>query len=114
MMEAVQTYLPSRVSSNLDFYTNAAGCALGGLIGVLGARKLLDTSHLYRLRQRWFAQHASQGLVLLALWPLAQIYPQASCSATASCCPSCRNGCRICGWTWISTWSALCCGRTPN
>ncbi|TWI42074.1 VanZ family protein [Pseudoduganella flava] len=75
LMEAVQTYLPSRVSSNLDFYTNAAGCALGGLIGVLTARKLLDTSHLYRLRQHWFAPHASQGLVLMALWPLAQIYP---------------------------------------
>ncbi len=74
-MEAVQTFLPSRVSNNLDFYTNTAGCTLGGLIGVLSARKLLDTSHLYRLRQRWFAQHASQGLVLVALWPLAQIYP---------------------------------------
>jgi VanZ family protein len=75
LMEAVQTYLPSRVSSNLDFYTNTAGCAIGGLLGVLTARKLLDTSHLYRLRQRWFAQHASQGLVLVALWPLAQIFP---------------------------------------
>ncbi|GGY29246.1 VanZ family protein [Pseudoduganella sp. SL102] len=75
LMEAVQTFLPSRVSSNLDFYTNTAGCAIGGLIGVLTARKLLDTSHLYRLRQRWFALHASQGLVLVALWPLAQIYP---------------------------------------
>lgn len=75
LMEGVQTYLPSRVSSNLDFYTNTAGCALGGLIGVLTAHKLLDTSHLYRLRQRWFALHASQGLVLVALWPLAQIYP---------------------------------------
>ena len=75
-MEAVQTYLPSRVSSNLDFYTNSAGCALGALFGALTAHKLMDTSHLYRLRQRWFAQHASQGLVLVALWPLAQIYPQ--------------------------------------
>lgn len=75
-MEAVQTYLPSRVSSNLDFFTNAGGAAFGALVGSLSARKLLDGSHLYRLRQRWFAQHASQGLVLLALWPLAQIYPQ--------------------------------------
>ncbi|NGZ88565.1 VanZ family protein [Duganella aceris] len=75
-MEAVQTYLPSRVSSNLDFYTNAAGCALGGLIGVLTVRRLLDQSQLQRLRQAWFAPHASQGLVLLALWPLAQMYPQ--------------------------------------
>ncbi|WP_373989424.1 VanZ family protein [Duganella sp. BuS-21] len=76
IMEAVQTYLPSRVSSNLDFYTNAAGCALGGLIGVLTVRRLLDQSQLQRLRRAWFAPHASQGLVLLALWPLAQIYPQ--------------------------------------
>jgi VanZ family protein len=75
-MEAAQTYLPSRVSSNLDFYTNAAGCTIGALIGTLSARKLMDTSHLYKLRQRWFAQHASQGLVLVALWPLAMIYPQ--------------------------------------
>ncbi len=76
LMEGVQTYLPSRVSSNLDFYTNAAGCAFGALIGVCTARKLLEGSPLYRLRQSWFAPHASQGLVLLGLWPLAQIYPQ--------------------------------------
>ena len=75
-MEAVQTYLPSRVSSNLDFYTNAIGCALGGVIGMLTVRRLLDQSQLQRLRQAWFAPHASQGLVLLALWPLSQIYPQ--------------------------------------
>jgi VanZ family protein len=75
-MEAVQSYLPSRVPSNLDFFTNAAGGCVGAVLGALSARKLLDHSHLYRLRQRWFAQHASQGLVLLALWPLAQIYPQ--------------------------------------
>ena len=76
LMEGVQTYLPSRVSSNLDFYTNAAGCAIGAVIGVLTVRRLLDRSQLQRLRQAWFAPHASQGLVLLALWPLAQMYPQ--------------------------------------
>jgi VanZ family protein len=75
-MEAVQTFLPTRVSSNLDFYTNAVGCAAGGVLGVLTVRRLLDHSALQRLRQSWFAPHASQGLVLLALWPLAQIYPQ--------------------------------------
>jgi len=75
-MEAVQTYLPTRVSSNLDFYTNSAGSIIGGFIGALTAHKLMDTSNAYKLRQRWFAQHASQGLVLVALWPLTQIYPQ--------------------------------------
>ena len=74
-METVQTYLPSRVPSNLDFVTNAAGAFLGALIGTLGARSYLNRSKLYQLRQRWFASHASQGLVLLALWPLAQVYP---------------------------------------
>jgi VanZ family protein len=75
-MEAVQNYLPSRVPSNLDLLTNSAGCLLGAILGALWARSLLDQSRLYRLRRRWFAPHASQGLVLLALWPLAQIYPQ--------------------------------------
>jgi VanZ family protein len=75
-MEAVQTYLPSRVPSNLDFFTNAAGCFVGACLGAAASRSLLDQSRLYRLRRRWFAPHASQGLVLLALWPLAQIYPQ--------------------------------------
>src|SRR5206468_1324643 len=32
-MEAVQTYLPSRVPSNLDFFTNTAGCLAGACLG---------------------------------------------------------------------------------
>ncbi|HWJ94639.1 MAG TPA: VanZ family protein [Telluria sp.] len=75
-MEVVQNYLPSRVPSNLDFLTNSVGCLVGACVGALFAHSLLDQSRLYRLRRRWFAPHASQGLVLLALWPLAQIYPQ--------------------------------------
>jgi VanZ family protein len=74
-MEAVQTYLPSRVPSNLDFMTNSAGALIGAALGLVGARSYLNHNRLYQLRQRWFAPHASQGLVLLALWPLAQIYP---------------------------------------
>ncbi|MEN3274815.1 MAG: hypothetical protein V7631_605 [Massilia sp.] len=75
-MEAVQNFLPSRVPSNLDLLTNSAGAFIGACIGPLLARGLLDQGRLNRLRRRWFAPHASQGLVLLALWPLAQIYPQ--------------------------------------
>ncbi|WP_020654408.1 VanZ family protein [Massilia niastensis] len=75
-MEAVQNFLPSRVPSNLDFITNSSGCLAGAVLGALWAPGLLDRSRLYQLRRRWFAPHASQGLVLVALWPLAQIYPQ--------------------------------------
>ena len=74
-MEAVQNYLPSRVPSSLDLITNSIGGLIGAVIGALGARSFLNQSKLYQLRLRWFAPHASQGLVLLALWPLAQIYP---------------------------------------
>ncbi|MDB5918267.1 MAG: hypothetical protein JWR40_2501 [Massilia sp.] len=76
-MEAVQTYLPSRVPSNLDFLTNSLGCFAGAFIGVAGARSYLNDSRIFQVRRRWFASYGSQGLVLLALWPLAQIYPQA-------------------------------------
>ena len=41
-----------------------------------GVRSCLEREPPVPVRQRWFAPHASQGLVLLALWPLAQIYPQ--------------------------------------
>nr|WP_314547225.1 VanZ family protein [uncultured Massilia sp.] len=75
-MELVQNYLPSRVPSNLDLLTNAGGCLAGAIVGACFARSLLDQSRLYRLRRHWFAAHASQGLVLVALWPLAQVYPQ--------------------------------------
>lgn len=75
-MEAVQNFLPSRVPSNLDLLTNSAGAFIGACLGPLLARGLLLEGRLNRLRQRWFAPHASQGLVLLAMWPLAQIYPQ--------------------------------------
>jgi VanZ family protein len=76
VMEAVQNYLPSRVPSNLDLLTNSGGCMAGAVLGLLFAPLLLDHSRLQRMRQRWFAAHASQGLVLVALWPLAQVYPQ--------------------------------------
>jgi VanZ family protein len=75
-METVQNFLPSRVPSNLDLLTNSAGCLVGALAGAYFAPMLLDQSRLYRLRRRWFSPYASQGLVLVALWPLAQVYPQ--------------------------------------
>ncbi len=75
-MEAVQTFLPNRVASNLDFLTNALGCFIGAAIGVRGAPSFLERSHLHYLRQKWFASNVSHGIVLVGLWPLAQIYPQ--------------------------------------
>ena len=76
-MEAGQNFLPSRVPSNLDLLTNAAGVALGALIGALLTPAFLEQSRMLALRSRWFLHEASRGLIVLALWPLAQVYPQA-------------------------------------
>ncbi|MDB5797625.1 MAG: hypothetical protein JWP36_1527 [Paucimonas sp.] len=76
-MEAGQTYLPSRVASNLDLLTNVVGAALGAVIGHFATHAFLEQSRLLSLRRLWFSHEASRGLIVLALWPLAQIYPQA-------------------------------------
>ena len=75
-MEAVQTFLPSRVSSNLDLLTNSSGVCMGALFAPALTRYFLEDSRFLQVRQRWFTHEASRGFLVLALWPLAQIYPQ--------------------------------------
>ncbi|MBI1890279.1 MAG: VanZ family protein [Burkholderiales bacterium] len=75
-MEAVQTFLPNRVPSNLDLFTNSAGALIGAIAGVWLTPTFLEQSAFLRLRRRWFAHEAGRGLIVLGLWPLAQIYPQ--------------------------------------
>lgn len=75
-MEAVQTYLPTRVPSNIDLATNTLGVALGALIGAKTRSFFLEGSLLLKVREHWFTPEASRGLVVIGLWPLALIYPQ--------------------------------------
>lgn len=74
-IEALQTYLPRRVPSNLDLATNAAGAAVGALLVLPFASSLIDRGRLAQLRARWFTRESSALLVLLALWPVAQLAP---------------------------------------
>lgn len=76
VMEGVQTYLPTRIPSNLDLLTNSLGALLGALFAVLTVHYLLGKSRLLELRRCWFSREASRGLVVIGLWPLALIYPQ--------------------------------------
>ena len=76
VMEGVQTYLPTRIPSNLDLITNSCGTLLGALLGAWTGRYFLRESRLLELRRRWFSREASRGLVVIGLWPLALIYPQ--------------------------------------
>jgi VanZ family protein len=77
LIEAGQTFLPSRVASNLDLLTNAIGAIIGAVAGAMTSRTFFEQSRLLQLRQHWFAQDTGPALIVLGLWPLAQIYPQA-------------------------------------
>jgi VanZ family protein len=74
-LEALQTFLPSRIASSIDLASNSAGALLGALLAARYAPGLIDRGRLAQLRARWFHRDASVPLALLALWPLAQVHP---------------------------------------
>ncbi|RFU47165.1 VanZ family protein [Paraburkholderia sp. DHOC27] len=74
-MEAVQTYLPTRVASNLDLAANAIGALLGAAMMAPATDALLDRGFLRRLRMLWFERDSAALLCLAALWPFATMYP---------------------------------------
>jgi VanZ family protein len=76
LMEALQSYLPDRVPSNVDFGLNALGALVGAIAaGALELAGAIDRWSRFRLR--WFVAEARGALVLLALWPLALLFPAA-------------------------------------
>jgi len=75
-LEFLQVFLPDRVPSNLDLALNS----LGGLLGALGAWTLERAGSLQRwerFRAQWFVEESRGAMVLLALWPLALLFPSA-------------------------------------
>lgn len=75
--EVVQYFLPSRVTSLLDFLTNASGAMLGAILGALLTPLILEKGRLQLLRKQWTYKESSREILVLGLWTMAQIYPQA-------------------------------------
>ena len=73
-MESLQTYLPMRVASNVDLALNLAGAWLGAL-AAFGLEKAGAIARWSRFRDRWFVAASRGALVLLALWPVALLFP---------------------------------------
>ncbi|MFB0898501.1 MAG: VanZ family protein [Polaromonas sp.] len=73
-METLQSYLPSRVPSNVDLFMNAVGAWLGA-VSASWLEKMGVLQRWNDFRVRWFAEHARGALVLLALWPPALLFP---------------------------------------
>lgn len=76
VLEALQSFLPQRVPSNVDLALNIAGAWCGAVLAI-ALERLGAIDRWSRLRARWFLQDASGGLVLLALWPAALLFPAA-------------------------------------
>lgn len=76
LLEALQTYMPSRVPSRLDVVLNTAGGLLGGLLGLLITWLTRDSPHGPWHRPDLFRPRAGLMLMVLAAWVVAQAAPQ--------------------------------------
>ncbi|PWT71962.1 MAG: teicoplanin resistance protein VanZ, partial [Proteobacteria bacterium] len=76
-LEAVQSYLPMRVASNLDLLSNGLGAMLGALIAYISAQRGLLSGRFYQLRAHLFLPGTAVdlGLVVVFLWLFTQLYP---------------------------------------
>ena len=73
-MESLQLFLPARVPSNVDWELNTLGAFLGAISAwTLERFGFLD--RWSRFRANWFLSDAKGSLVLLALWPIALLFP---------------------------------------
>jgi VanZ family protein len=75
-METLQGFLPMRVASREDWLLNTAGAWAGAIVTVV-LERLGAIDRWSHFRARWFFDNARGGLVLLAIWPLALLFPPA-------------------------------------
>ncbi|HVY07400.1 MAG TPA: VanZ family protein [Burkholderiales bacterium] len=75
LLEYIQAYLPTRISSNLDVLTNSMGAFWGAIAAVAWGERVLLSGELRRLRMRYFRTGARTDVAfaLLALWLLTQL-----------------------------------------
>jgi VanZ family protein len=74
-MEAGQTYLPTRIASNLDLAANALGALFGATLMSPATGALLDRGLFRRIRFLWFERDSTEIIGIAALWPFATMFP---------------------------------------
>jgi VanZ family protein len=76
-LEALQSYLPARIASNLDAMCNVLGAAVGAAAAVRYGPRLLEEGAFARLRQSAFLPSGviDLGLALMGLWLFIQLNP---------------------------------------
>ncbi len=76
-VESLQTWLPTRVPSQMDWWANVLGGLLGGLLAIPLGPQWLSGSAIRRGFDQWFGLNWA-ACALLLLFPWSQIYPQSS------------------------------------
>jgi VanZ family protein len=75
-LEAVQTWLPSRVPSNVDLASNACGGLLGALAATAVGPRIFVRIAAWQHRLVAPVTHAELGLTLLGLWLFVPLSPE--------------------------------------
>jgi VanZ family protein len=75
-LEAVQSWLPSRVPSNVDLACNAAGGILGAILAQWSGPRLFNRIAAWQNRLLAPVPHAELGLTLVGLWLLIPLSPE--------------------------------------
>jgi VanZ family protein len=75
-LEAIQTFLPGRVSSGSDLVFNTAGTLIGIGLALFWGPRIVRVAGSLRRRLGIQRVRAEAGLILLALWLFAQISPE--------------------------------------
>jgi VanZ family protein len=75
-LEAAQSWLPSRVPSNVDLACNAAGGLLGALLAQATGPRIFTRLGAWEHRLIAPVPHAELGLTLLGLWLLIPLSPE--------------------------------------
>ena len=76
-VESLQTWLPTRIPSQMDWWANMLGGMLGGLLAIPLGPQWLSGSAIRRRFDQWFGVNWA-ACALFLLFPWAQIYPQSS------------------------------------
>jgi VanZ family protein len=77
LLEAVQTFLPLRVPSKLDFLTNSVGGLVGSVFAHALTQPLVNSGLWPGLRRQWLESKTLLGVTTIILWCFALLCPQA-------------------------------------
>ena len=73
-MEVLQSFVPLRVPSLIDWTFNSLGALAGALLAAgIDAQGWVD--RWQATRERWFVRQSAGALALLSLWPVALLFP---------------------------------------